>query len=383
MPYPARWILVGLAVVFCAMVILKEKDHFDKATFSVPKTLASASQEKPFYKEEFINSEQDLPFVHVASLMELDGHTLAALWYGGPYEYCHDNAIYLARWQNGSWQEPRTIMTSAQSERDLKRPLKSLGNPLLLSNPDGTLRLLFITIAMGKWSGSQLNSAVSRDDGLTWSRAERLTLSPLYNFSELVRNRPIPLVGGGWCAPIYQEFIGKFPELLWLKEVNGKLIAQKSRIDGGCSTLQPSLIPLDDKRAVVLLRDFTHAKRIFLSHSEDAGLTWSKPVPTNLPNPDAGISGLKLPDGRLLVAFNDSTTARENLSLALSGDEGRSWKKLAVLDHDPNAFSSYPFMMSSSDGLVHVAFTYEGDAIRMVSFNESWIAEQEARNARP
>ena len=47
------------------------------------------------------------------------------------------------------------------------------------------------------------------------------------------------------------------------------------------------------------------------------GLTWSRPAPTNLPNPDAGISGLKLSDGRLLVAYNDSISNRSNLALAV------------------------------------------------------------------
>jgi len=88
---------------------------------------------------------------------------------------------------------------------------------------------------------------------------------------------------------VYQEFLGKFPELLWLSEKDGKISYEKSRIAGGCSTLQPSLIPLDARRAIILLRDYTKTKRIFISRSADAGLSWSKPEATNLPNPDSGI----------------------------------------------------------------------------------------------
>jgi predicted neuraminidase len=242
---------------------------------------------------------------------------------------------------------------------------------------------------MGRWSGAQINTCLSKDRGRNWSRVERLTLSPLCNFSELVRNRPIPLTppsargGEGWCVPLYQELIGKFPELLWLKQVDGRLIAEKSRMAGGCATLQPSLIPINKESAVALLRDWTQAKRVFMSRTKDGGQTWSRPVPTNLPNPDAGISGLLLSDGRLILAFNDSIILREKLSLALSDDLGASWKNLFLLEHDADAVSSYPFMKRTSDGLIRMVYTHEGDDIKMLTINESWIAAQPGGKLEP
>jgi predicted neuraminidase len=336
--------------------------------------------ERPVYQEEFINEGQDLEFVHVSSVVELADHSLAALWYGGDFEYSRDNSVFFARKQNGLWKQPHAVMTTDQVELDLGRPIQCLGNPLLLPNPDGSLRLLFVTIAMGRWSGSQLNTVLSRDGGLSWSRTERLTLAPLCNFSELVRNRPVR-TDDGWCVPIYQEFLGKFPELLWLKENNDAFIFQKTRIAGGCSTLQPSLIPLDHQRAVVLLRDYTKDRKIFRSTSGDGGLHWSKPMPTNLPNPDAGISGLRLSDGDLLVAFNDSPSNRGDLSLALSHDEGRSWKKIAEIENDWMKSFSYPYLMQSSDGMIHLVYIWDKIStddntlkmVKMVSFNEAWI----------
>ena len=340
--------------------------------------LPSAKAEKPFYQEEFINASQDLPFVHVASVTELVDHSLAALWYGGPYEHSPENQIYFSKEKDGIWQSPQIIMTTEQVEHDLNRPIKCLGYPLMLPNPDGTLRLLFVSIAMGKWSGSQLNTSLSKDGGTTWSRVERLTLSPFFNLSELVRNRPVRTTDG-WCVPVYQEFLGKFPELLWLSEKDGKISYEKSRIAGGCSTLQPSLIPVDARRAIILLRDYTKTKRIFISRSADAGLSWSKPEATNLPNPDSGISGIRLPQGRLLVTFNDATWGRSNLSLALSDDEGRSWKRIAILENDNEKSFSYPYMMQASDGVIHVTYSWDGRKVKEVTFNEAWVNEQEAK----
>ena len=340
--------------------------------------LPSAKAEKPFYQEEFINASQDLPFVHVASVTELVDHSLAALWYGGPYEHSPENQIYFSKERDGIWLSPQIIMTTEQVEHDLNRPIKCLGNPLMLPNPDGTLRLLFVSIAMGKWSGSQLNTSLSKDGGTTWSRVERLTLSPFFNLSELVRNRPVRTTEG-WCVPVYQEFLGKFPELLWLSEKDGKISYEKSRSAGGCSTLQPSLIPADARRAFILLRDYTKTKRIFISRSTDAGLSWSKPEATNLPNPDSGISGIRLPKGRLLVTFNDATWGRSNLSVALSDDEGRSWKRIAILENDNEKSFSYPYMMQASDGVIHVTYSWDGRKVKEVTFNEAWVNEQEAK----
>ena len=374
-----RWILIAGACVLCDLILFTGSDRFRLPLFGMEKAAVPQLTEKSFFSEEVLNAGQDLPMVHVASLTAMTNGTLAAIWYGGAAECASDVEIYYSEKPlHSSWTAPRAIMTRRQAAENLARPVKALGNAVLLGNPDGSQRLLFVTIAMGKWSGSQLNTCVSQDGGRTWSKAERLTLSPFFNFSELVRNRPVPTEGGGWCVPVYQEFLGKFPELLWLKEVNGGLITGKTRIAGGCSSFQPSLIPLDAKRAVVLLRDYTDARKMFVSRSEDGGITWTMPVPTNLPNPDAGISGLRLSDGRLLVAYNDSPSNRENLALALSGDEGRSWKKIAELEFESGKSFAYPYLTRASDGVIHMVYTWKGRQIKMLSFNEPWIKEQEA-----
>lgn len=382
MSLPVRLLLILIAGLLCWGVI-RNASAVKFGGFL--KEQAVSPREGPAFTNETINPEQGLPMVHVASLAQMTDVTMAAVWYGGTAE-CHaDVKIYFSQKDpRASWTAPRVIMTRELAERDLRRPVKALGNALLLANTDGSLRLLFVTIAMGKWSGSQLNSCLSRDGGLTWSRVERLTLSPFFNFSELVRNRAIPRRGGGWCVPIYQEFLGKFPELLWLGERDGRLTYQKTRVAGGCSAFQPTLIPADEGCAEVLLRDYTSARRIRWSGSCDGGRDWSPMMPTELPNPDAGISGLRLSDGGLLVAFNDSAKDRSNLTLAISSKDAKTWLRAAVLEKEPGASFSYPFLMRSSDGMIRMAYTRKGNAIALASFNEAWLKkEQEARGAKP
>jgi predicted neuraminidase len=381
MSIPARVLLVLVAGLFCWGVI-RNVSPLKTGGFVTQQT--GRIDEKPFFKKELINPEQGLPMVHVASLAQMPDGIMAAVWYGGTAECQPDVKIYFSQQEPGAaWTAPRVIMTRERAEQDLRRPVKSLGNALLLANTDGSLRLLFVSIAMGKWSGSQLNTCLSKDGGLTWSRAERLTLSPFFNFSELVRNRGIAQHGGGWCVPIYQEFLGKFPELLWLGERKGELTYRKTRIAGGCSTFQPSLIPVSKECAEVLLRDYTSARKIHFSSSYDGGRDWPFVTSTELPNPDAGISGLQLSDGRLLVAFNDSAKDRSNLTLAIASKDRKTWRRIVALENEPDANFSYPFLMRSSDGMILIAYTRRGKAIALTSFNEAWIRKQEATSITP
>ena len=50
----------------------------------------------------------------------------------------------------------------------------------------------------------------------------------------------------------------------------------------------------------------------------------------------------ELPDGTLLLAYNDESTKRTPLCLAASRDAGATWSTVAVLEDDPKGSFSYP-----------------------------------------
>ena len=345
---------------------------------------AVQKQQPPLFKTESVNPPKGVKMVHVASLAECPKGTLVMVWYGGEAECAPDVKLYLARsgLSDSAWSTPEAILSPERVGKELGHPVKSLGNAVLLPDSNGTLRLLFTSVAVGKWSGCRLLACVSRDAGKSWTSTQPLRLSPFFNFSEVVRNRPVPLIGGGWCVPIYHELTCKYPEILWFDDRDGTISFSKTRIAGGRTTNQPSLVVLDEKRAIVLLRNVTDARKIFISRTNDRGLTWTPPEATELPNPDSGISALCLSDGRILLAFNDSPDKRTPLSLAISADEGRTWKRIAVLESASRATFSYPYLMRSSDGLIRLAYTYtwgpsKTREIRIASFNEAWIYSRE------
>ena len=381
----ARWVLILAAVGLNGLPLLRlpprGAQFLPAVELSAPRPPGEAG---PIFTEELINPESPLRTSHVASLCELADGRLAAVWYAGSREGARDVAICLATLERGqsSWTQPRAILTPEQAARELGRRVKKVGNPVICSDAAGKLWLLYVTINVGGWSGSSLNLTTSADGGLTWTPSRRLTLSPFFNISELVRNQPAPLSDGSWLVPIYHECLGKFPELLWLRETAEGFSTTKSRITGGRSGFQPALAALSTNTALAFLRDCGPRNRISVARTDDAGRTWSAPQALDLPNPDSGLTALRLTDGRLLLVFNDSASGRDNLRLAVSDDEGRTWRRLATLAEEPGAEFSYPFLVQTRDGMVHLVYTWKREAIKHVAFNTAWLNARQSAPSR-
>ena len=335
-------------------------------------------EEAPVFETRLINPQSPHAKSHSATLAELTDGSLVAAWYAGSGEGAADVAIYLARRSpDGAWSAPEAIMTRERVRGELRRNVISLGNPLLLADGSGRLGLLFVSIAAGRWSGSSMNLTWSDDGGKSWGPVRNLTMNPLANLSALPRNPPAPLVGGGWAVPVYEEFLGKFPEILWLQPRGDGWSAAVARVEGGVYILQASLVPLARDRAVSLFRDFRPARWMSSAWTEDAGRTWTKPLATGLPNRDSGLCAIRLSDGDLLCAFNDvSAGKRENLRLALSSDEGRTWRTIATLAEEPRSEFSYPYLIRGADGMIRMVHSARQTEIVYTGFNEAWVRQQ-------
>ncbi|MGA0848717.1 MAG: sialidase family protein [Chthoniobacterales bacterium] len=340
-----------------------------------------AGDTAPAFATEVINPESPHPKSHSATLAELPDGSLLAAWYAGSGEGARDVAIYLARRPPGGvWSEAVPIITRERVTRELRRNVISLGNPLLLTDESGRLGLLFVSISAGRWSGSSMNITWSEDGGKIWAPVRNITMNPLANLSSLPRNPPAPLVGGGWAVPVYEEFLGKFPEILWIQPRGDGWAAAVSRVEGGVYILQSSLVPLAKERAASFFRDFRPARWMSASWSGDAGRTWTQPAPTALPNRDSGLCAIRLSDGDLLCAYNDiSPGKRENLRLALSEDEGRTWETVATIAEEAGHEFSYPYLIRGADGMIRMVYSARQTQIVFAEFSEAWVREQEVR----
>lgn len=133
--------------------------------------------------------------------------------------------------------------------------------------------------------------------------------------------------------------------------------------------IQPSILFHPNKRLQALGR--TGQGKIFEIWSDDEGLTWGPISLMELPNPNSGTDAVTLKDGRHMLVYNHSTVRpdgknglRSPLNVAVSSD-GKKWRAALVLEDQPGEFS-YPAVIQTGDGLVHVTYTWRRQTIRHV-----------------
>lgn len=324
------------------------------------------------------------PSAHAASLAQLPDGTLVAAWFAGSSEGAEDVAIYLSRRLSTGWSAPEAIATRAGTARELRRHLRKLGNPVLHVDGSGRLHLFFVSVSLGGWAGGSINHKFSSDGGQTWSPAEKFTTSPFLNISTLVRTPPLPLSDGGLGLPAYHEFLAKHGE--WLRlGADGRLL-DKVRLPQERAALQPAVIPLDEQRALALLRDAGPGQsQVLAARSQDGGQTWQAAPALPIPHANASVALLRLDDGSLLLAGNPAQ-GRDSLLLYLSRDQGQNWQALGAVESgtdktDKTTEFSYPSLLQDRAGQIHLAYTWRRQGIRHVTLNRAWLTARSSETA--
>ncbi len=91
---------------------------------------------------------------------------------------------------------------------------------------------------------------------------------------------------------------------------------------------------------------------------------WAPLGLTSLPNPSSGTDASTLGDGRQLIVYNHTPKGRTPLNIALSRD-GITWEAALVLESEPGEYS-YPAVIQTTDGKVHVTYTWHRQRVRHV-----------------
>ena len=419
-PGVRRTLILCLVLIAFGAAFYKVAHRPSPALFQLPTIVEQTGKAVPEFSTHFVSTQQNIA-THAASLVELSDGRIRAFWFAGSREGAEDVEIRTAVYDPGkdTWSPEHSVADRADTQRSLLRYVKKLGNPVAQRAPDGTLWLYFVTVSLGGWAGSSITAMTSMDDGASWSPARRLITSPFINISTLVKGTPFMYSDGTMGLPVYHEFIGKFGELLRIDRNGG--IIDKQRLSSGKTSLQPVILINSPQQALVLMRrSGSSPKRVIATSTADAGQHWSVPTTTALANPDAAISGVSLPDGRLLVALNNIEDGRDALSLVISVDGGASWKTVYQLEDrrgrstdaarylqavgesakasdaniaDSTAYAksaqrnkceaqncayefSYPYLIQSRNGDLHLVYTWNRSFIKHVRFNRAWLDEQ-------
>jgi predicted neuraminidase len=129
------------------------------------------------------------------------------------------------------------------------------------------------------------------------------------------------------------------------------------------SAIQPSILFLPDGRLQLVCR--SENGYILQAFSGDQGRTWTALEPSSLVNPNSGIDAVTLKDGRHVIVYNPVKRGRSPISVAISSD-GENWKDIATLENEPGEEFSYPAVIQTSDGKVHITYTWKRKKIKHV-----------------
>lgn len=318
-------------------------------------------------KEEFVYDTAPFPSSHAATIVELPNGELLCAFFGGTRERHPDVEIRLSRKPvGGQWTAPTSVADGVQA--DGKR--LPTWNPVLFQPAGGDLMLFYkVGPSPKEWWGML---KTSRDGGRTWSEARRLPdgiVGP-------IKNKPIQLADGTIISGSSTEDQGWRIHLERSTD-GGKAWQRIGPInpDAKIGAIQPTLLAYSDGRIQMLCRTRDEHGFVAQSWSTDGGVTWSDLKATTLPNNNSGFDGVTLRDGRQLLVYNHSTRTQPGmghkgrgiLNVALSRD-GEHWDAALVLDHldEPGKQFSYPAVIQSRDGLVHVVYTWHRKRIKHV-----------------
>jgi predicted neuraminidase len=304
---------------------------------------------------EFIYSSPPTPIAHASTIVETGG-VLVAAWFGGTAEGAPDVGIWLARRVGGKWTPPVEVANGTQPD-GTQLPC---WNPVLFKPKVGALVLYYkVGANTHEWWGESITSA---DGGATWGKPRKLPAGILGP----IKNKPVQLANGTIVSPSSTESADTPPK--W------RIHFERSTDRGATWTsvappdapevnaIQPTIFALPDGTLQALVR--TQSAKVFETLSTDGGATWSALAPTELPNPNSGIDGVMLHDGRRLLVLNRSDAARTPLNVAVSSD-GKSWNDILVLEQEPGEYS-YPAVIQTRDGLVHITYTWKRRRIKHV-----------------
>ena len=324
---------------------------------------AARSQDAPV-QAEFIYETATFPSAHASTIAET-GEGLVAAWFGGTRERAPDVGIWVSRRVAGRWSAPVEVANGVQAD-GTRHPC---WNPVLFETAAGRLSLFYkVGPSPQQWWGME---RTSRDGGKTWSEARRLPdgiLGP-------IKNKPIR-GAGGIVAPSSTESTerpSKWRVHFELSADGGATwtsTAPPAPADGvEINAIQPSILLHPGGKLQAVGR--SKSGRIFETWSTDGGRTWTALALTPLPNPDAGIDAVTLRDGRHLVVYNHTAQGRTPLNVAISKD-GKAWDAALVLEREPGEYS-YPAVIQTADGLVHVTYTWKRERIKHVTFDPATL----------
>jgi sialidase-1 len=303
-----------------------------------------ASDEHEVIRRDVFPATKQHPRYSEGSLIVLgDGRLLYATteFIGGGSDFASAHIIAVESTDGGrTWGERRVLQENVGKNNVMSVTLRRLSHPARYDAPLG----LFYLIKNSK-TDLQVFLRISNDDGKTFGEPVQVTNTAGYHV--LNNDRVTVLSSGRIVVPVAttQDVAhgGVFTCSCFFSDDGGKSWKHGSGsvAYGKRGAMEPEVIELADKRLLMHFR--TQLGHIAVSESTDGGDTWSKPRSWGVTAPEAPSTLRRIPStGHLLLVWNDSVKPGEShggkrtpLTVAISEDEGKTWKHKQQLETSP------------------------------------------------
>ncbi len=301
--------------------------------------------------------------------------------YGGPFITLGDGSLMTVRGNSTqtsadmgvTWTEPRQIYTG-------KKP-GIPGPGVLLRTREGAIVLAYIDKSTFSWGWddqvgapvdgirSDVWSIRSPDEGKTWFNRQRILEGYCGALINMIETERGPIVVG---VQVMLDEPARHGQKSLVSYDQGKTWATSHVIDLGGhghhdGAMEGTVVELKDRRLWMLVR--TNWDRFWSAFSTDYGESWRSYGPSEIEASSSPGRLLRLASGRLVLAWNrlyaegadsgprqsgqysedEASWHREELSIAFSDDEGKSWGAPTVVARS-DEWISYPYLFEPTPG---------------------------------
>jgi len=318
-----------------ALIVLAKTDQYPKEEL-IMNDVYEASKEHPRYSE--------------GSILPLNDGTLlyaTTQFIGSGSDFATARIIARKSTDGGrTWSKPHVLQENTGKKNVMSATLRYLSSPMNEKRPIGLFYLKKNTL-----SDLKAYLKVSHDNGKIFGAPIEITTPPGYH---VMNNDRITILNSGrWLAPVASTSdVSKsnhFVCTCFISDDQGKTWRQsKGSVDySNRGAMEPEVFELKGGNILMIFR--TQSGHIGSSISHDGGETWDKPGSWGVRAPEAPATLRRIPStGDLMLIWNDNyepgaghSGKRTPLTVAISADEGKTWKLKKNLETDPDNTYSY------------------------------------------